>query len=317
MIKKPTVSVQMLTYNHEKFIRQAIESILKQKTNFYYNLIIADDCSIDETYCIIKDIINNHPKGHLIKYLRQDTNIGMQRNWFCSLSKCNGKYIATCEGDDYWIDPYKLQKQVDFLEKHPECVISYTRAKKVDEKGKDKGIIIPLKKNIKLFSNFEDQLKGNLIPSLTCVYRAGYLKKIPNFFYNHWCGDWIIHLLNSQYGKIGFLNEITAAYRDHSEGISKKIKKTKKIKQTINTYKSLNKYLNFRYNKIIKKMISKQYAILSKNYALDHKKKNSIDYLIKSCKYEPINKYAIFLQFKVIIALLFPKIFKLIRKKLL
>ncbi|RZK16423.1 MAG: glycosyltransferase, partial [Flavobacterium sp.] len=98
------VAVYMITYNHESYITQAIEGVLMQKTNFDYELIISNDCSIDNTDKIIKNIIDTNPKGYLIKYYNQKKNIGMNANFFFATDKCNGEYMAFCEGDDYWID---------------------------------------------------------------------------------------------------------------------------------------------------------------------------------------------------------------------
>ena len=120
MIKeKLMVSAIILTYKHEKYIKKAIESILIQDTDFEYELIIADDCSPDNTKKIVTDIIEKHPKAYRIKYFTQKKNIGMLANGNFSLNKAEGKYIAFCEGDDYWIDSLKLKKQVNFLEENP------------------------------------------------------------------------------------------------------------------------------------------------------------------------------------------------------
>ena len=106
----------MVTYNHEKFISEAIEGVLIQQTNFSFELIIANDASTDGSDKIINEFIANHPKGNLIKYFKHEKNVGMMQNFTFALGHCKGKYIALCEGDDYWTDPLKLQKQVDFLE---------------------------------------------------------------------------------------------------------------------------------------------------------------------------------------------------------
>lgn len=108
----------MITYKHEAYIKEAIEGVLMQETNFDYELILSDDCSPDATEKIVREVIDSHPKGNKIKYFRHEKNLGMQNNSRFAFQKCSGKYVAICEGDDYWIDPYKLQKQVDFLEKN-------------------------------------------------------------------------------------------------------------------------------------------------------------------------------------------------------
>ena len=112
------VSVVMITYGHENFIQQAIEGVLMQVCNFDVELIVANDCSPDQTDLVIKNIIQNHPNGNWIKYYNHEKNLGVMPNFTFALEKIKGKYVALCDGDDYWTDPLKLQKQVDFLEKN-------------------------------------------------------------------------------------------------------------------------------------------------------------------------------------------------------
>lgn len=109
------VSVIMLTYKHESFIAEAIESILMQEVDFEIELIIADDCSPDSTKNIVQHYIEKHPKGSWIKYFRHEKNIGMMPNFLFALNETKGEFVALCEGDDSWNDCKKLKKQVDFL----------------------------------------------------------------------------------------------------------------------------------------------------------------------------------------------------------
>lgn len=117
----------MLTYNHEKFIRQALDSILKQKVNFNYEIVIGDDASTDNTQKILKEYYKRHPDR--IKLLLRKKNIGVTKNFYTVLKHMRGKYVAYLEGDDYWCDSKKLQKQFDFLENHTGfsgCMHNYT-----------------------------------------------------------------------------------------------------------------------------------------------------------------------------------------------
>jgi glycosyltransferase involved in cell wall biosynthesis len=120
MENKPMVSVSMITYGHENYIAQAIEGVLMQECDFEIELILANDCSPDNTDAIVQGFLKNHPRGSCIKYIKHDKNIGMMSNGNFAAKQCKGKYIAICEGDDYWTDPLKLQKQVDFLEGNPD-----------------------------------------------------------------------------------------------------------------------------------------------------------------------------------------------------
>jgi glycosyltransferase involved in cell wall biosynthesis len=121
MIKNKSiiVSVCMLTYKHDKYIKESIESVLNQLTNYKIELIIANDCSPDNTDNIIKDIINTHPRKDLIRYYRHEQNIGMYNNLDFILKKTNGEYIAFCEGDDYWTDINKINKQIETFLQNP------------------------------------------------------------------------------------------------------------------------------------------------------------------------------------------------------
>lgn len=115
----PLVSAKMMSYNHAPFIVQAIEGVLQQKTNFPFELVIGEDCSTDGTRQIVFEYQKKHP--NIIRVITSDENVGMKKNSYRATKACKGKYVAFCEGDDYWHHPNKLQKQVDYMENHPEC----------------------------------------------------------------------------------------------------------------------------------------------------------------------------------------------------
>lgn len=121
---KPLVSIKMITYNHSPFIAQAIEGVLGQKTNFPFELVIGEDQSIDGTREIVFAYQKKHPKS--IRVVTSEKNVGMKKNGLRTFRACRGKFIAFCEGDDFWQNPDKLQKQADYLELHPECGLVYS-----------------------------------------------------------------------------------------------------------------------------------------------------------------------------------------------
>lgn len=133
-ISRPMVSVGMLTYNHGKYVADAIESILMQSVNFSYDIVICDDCSTDNTRDILIQYKNKYP--NIIKLYLNEQNIGAQKNANKLRTLCRGKYRATLEGDDYWIKTSKLQSQVDFLESHPDFIAIGGDFTCIDEKGK-------------------------------------------------------------------------------------------------------------------------------------------------------------------------------------
>lgn len=234
------VSVDMITYLHEAYITQAIEGVLMQETNFEYELIIVDDCSPDNTEEVVRNIIATHPKGHIIKYFRHDTNIGMQPNGIFALQQCEGKYVAICEGDDYWTDPYKLQKQVDFLENNEEYVIHSGNIFHLFEEARE---IINLNTILKdeEYDSVALMLRN---PVRTCTVIFRNISSISNFIRN--ClnkqisfGDWYLwYMLTKLSGLKAYrAAEIYAVYRVHKKGIYSGSDKVKIIWQTLKQLK--------------------------------------------------------------------------------
>ena len=117
------VSVAMITYNHEKFIAQAIDSVLMQQTDFEYELVIGEDCSTDRTRAMVVDYAGRYPDR--IRPLLRERNLGMNPNFVQTFQSCRGEYVALLEGDDYWTDPLKLQKQTDYLSSRPDCSLCF------------------------------------------------------------------------------------------------------------------------------------------------------------------------------------------------
>lgn len=200
------VSVDMITYLHAAYISEAIEGVLMQETNFEFELIIADDCSPDNTEAVVRVIINNHPKGHLIKYFRHENNVGMNANASFAINQCTGKYIAICEGDDYWTDPLKLQKQVDFLEAKPTYGLVCTNYTS-DETTKT----FDASKEISL----KDILKDSAVGTVTALFKK---ELIIEYFkeQNHLelsMGDYQLWLFMCSRARVYKLSDNTAYYR--------------------------------------------------------------------------------------------------------
>lgn len=129
----PVVSVKMITYNQAPYIAEAIEGVLRQKTIFPFELVIGEDCSTDGTREIVFDYKKKYPQ--IIVVVTSDKNVGSSGNSYRTLKACRGKYVAICEGDDYWHFPYKIQKQVDYMGSHPECGLLLTDADKYYQKN--------------------------------------------------------------------------------------------------------------------------------------------------------------------------------------
>ena len=214
--KNISVSVLMSTYNHSEFIEEAINSILIQKCTFKVDLIIADDFSTDNTQEIVNKIINIHINGNWIKYTRHTINKGAYSNALWILNQANNKYIALCEGDDYWTDPYKLQKQVDFLEKNQEFNLCYHDILILSE---NKILINDFinKTNKKITSIYDLAVWGNYIHTCSVVLRNNIdiIKKINTDI--NMC-DYLIYMYFVNNGKIKKIDETMSVYR-YGEGI--------------------------------------------------------------------------------------------------
>lgn len=221
--KKIMVSVDMITYGHENYIKKAIEGVLMQETNFDFELIIADDCSPDNTQKIVEDIIKSHPRGNKIKYFRHKKNLGMAANGSFAVAQCSGKYIAICEGDDYWTDPRKLQEQVDFLEKNPDVGLVHSDFNLLDDNSK-KIILGRKKKGIKC-DHFTSLLTGKyVIATLTVCFRReiyrNYINDIDPNSKNWLMGDLPLWLYISHFSKLHYMDKVTSVYRVLGESAS-------------------------------------------------------------------------------------------------
>ena len=124
MSQQPDVSVAMMTYFHEKYIAEAIDSVLSQITTYTYEIVISDDGSADGTREILKDYAERYPS--IIKIHFNERNLGISKNNYETRRRCRGRYIATLSGDDYWLDAHKLQTQVEYLDAHPDCFATVT-----------------------------------------------------------------------------------------------------------------------------------------------------------------------------------------------
>ena len=248
------VSICTITYGHESFIKDTIESVLNQKVNFDIEFIIANDNSPDDTDKIVKEYINTHPKGKSIKYFNHEKNLGMMPNFIFALKQCNGKYIALCEGDDYWTDPNKLQKQVDFLEANPDYVVCYHNALKINEKQENLGLAFP-EGSIPNYNELGLK-KGAWLLTLTMCFR-NVLDRLPEEFMRVPNGDTFLISLLGNYGKGKFMDNIShSCYRIHGGGVWSMQNNWTKIRYHITTYKQLQGYYKKQNDKEIESHFS-------------------------------------------------------------
>lgn len=273
---QPFLAVLTATYNHEKFVAQAIESVLMQETSFSVKHFIFDDCSTDKTSEICQSYKTRNPNRIEIYKTEENNIIENSKNLYRVARLSNAKYIALLEGDDYWTDPLKLQKQVDYLESHPEIVCTHHRVNAVDENDNFKH----LSKENPVISSTNDLISRKCyVSTLSLVFRNIFIdNQFPDFFFKSLSGDYNLSIILSKYGKFYFFDEVMGCYRQHDKGITNDMNNSSdnQIKHFINKIDvlfDLNEYLNGMYKDMIFNEIQTNYhniiLKLSKNSVIN------------------------------------------------
>ena len=263
-IEIPFVSICCITYNHAKYIGDAIEGFLMQKTTFPIEILIHDDASTDNTANIIREYERQYP--NLIKPIYQTENQYSKKTiniWAdITFPSARGKYIALCEGDDYWTDPCKLQKQIDFLEANPDFAICFHKVKILKNGRLIKDYITHVTKDV---TTIEDLAVTNYIHTPSVVFRNELIKEFPKWYYESPIGDYPLHLLNAQYGKIKYIDEVMAVYRIHKGGIYSQRKKgdVEYLKKWIKTQEHIVEYFSGQVMEIFQRKLAMSYLELS------------------------------------------------------
>ncbi|WMN12186.1 glycosyltransferase [Marivirga salinae] len=219
-IKKPLLSVSLITYNQENYIAEALQSIINQKGNFELEIVIGNDASTDGTKEIIEKYRKIHPQ--VIKPIHHKENIGMMNNFIDTYRRCSGVYIAYLEGDDYWTDPLKLDKQISILIDNPLLSFCFTDVIKVDRNGRD----------LVKFSDYRGLDKSQIIPlkeiieakirkiHIGTILSKRYSFDFPQWYRNVLAGDFIFTIMLGDKGSVYYLNHVTCAYRKHEKSVT-------------------------------------------------------------------------------------------------
>ena len=209
------VSVAIITYNHEAFIAEALDSVLAQDVDFEYEIVIGDDCSQDRTAEIVADYQRRHPD--IIKAVLNETNIGANPNLVQTLNRCEGDYIALLDGDDFWTSADKMHRQAAVLDTEADCALVFNAATIISEQGGVRPWYPPGRKRS---YDLRDLLKGNFIATGSVMYRNMGLQ-FPDWYDESrgMPGDWLLFSIHARHGSIRYLDEIMSVYRLHSGGI--------------------------------------------------------------------------------------------------
>lgn len=214
MTEFPKVSVVTITYGHEKYIAQTLDGVLMQKYPGAIEFIIANDNSPDQTDDVIKHYFETHlvPENFEIKYTKHEANKGMMPNFIWALEQASGKYIALCEGDDYWIDRLKLKQQVMFLDTNPNYILCFTN-RNILENG-----TITVVEDVRTQVSYDKtEIPRCYVPTLTVVFR-NQVSEMPHKLRKTLI-DCSLFLFLSQYGSFYYIRDTTAVYRVHDTGM--------------------------------------------------------------------------------------------------
>ena len=219
----PKVSVSIITYNHQDYIGRAIESVLDQRVDFEYEIIIGDDYSTDGTRAVLRDYQQRYP--HLIQLIlhpRHPGGIPGRLNNVTNLYACRGTYVALLDGDDYWIDHHKLQRQVDFLDQHPDYILTFhdviwvSADQSFDEHRHSSHYEIIRADSDRSFVHADLLAYPSFIPTSSVVYRNGLIGEFPAWFWEIISADHALQLLLSRTGRVKYFSWAGSVYLKHS-----------------------------------------------------------------------------------------------------
>lgn len=241
------INVIVTAYNHESYIAQCLENILKQKGEFELEIIVGDDCSTDNTPNIIEEFRTKYPKTIIV--LPLEKNLGVMKNLKRCLNACSGKYIAICEGDDYWLDENKLQKQIDFLEIRSDCSMCFSAILLYHEQEDFFEAHYAQSLLQKDAITLEDLIENNYIGNFSCcMYRADIVKKLPQEIYDLNTVDWMFNMACAQSGSIGFIQDQMSVYRLHANGAWTGKDLFEQLEGICEYIDVSNKFFNYKYD---------------------------------------------------------------------
>ncbi len=262
-ITKPLVSICCITYNHEKYIEECLNSFLIQETDFPFEILIDDDFSQDNTAVIIREYQQKLP--NIIKPRLRTSNVGAINNFIQNLKRASGEYIALCEGDDYWIDSNKLQTQITEMKKHPEVDMSFHPAYTVLN-NEINGLTAQHSEHDRVYSTSEIILgDGDFCPTASLIFKKELLDKLPDWYFTIApVGDYYLQIFGSINGGLLYINNVMSAYRTHDNNWTSTQKNFKDrlnfLIKNFNTTHLLNQSLGLKFESQIQ-FIQRKYIL--------------------------------------------------------
>jgi len=245
----PLISVWVITYNHADFIEKCLDSILGQEIDYPFEICLGEDESTDGTREICREYAARYP--NIIRLFLRDRNdprragcAGVwQFNFIETFKACRGKYVALCDGDDFWSDPYKVKKQIEYLERHPECSGCFHKIGQVSEKGRIIHADMGYPPHRQDFYSLDYLLRySNFSPLLSVVFR-NHAQVAPEWIRQAPLADMIVHACNLQRGDYGFVDEVMGYYRIHGGGLASGTSRLNIVKATLEVYRLIGQNL--------------------------------------------------------------------------
>lgn len=291
------LAIHCLVYNHEPYLRDCFEGFVIQKTNFRFVAVVHDDCSTDHSADIIREYTEKYPDIFRSiyetenQYSKHNGSIGKKMN--AAIDAIGAKYVAMCEGDDYWTDPYKLQKQVDFLEAHPDYSMCFTNS---IVKYPDHELIAI--NHVWDTYTIEDIIQCNALNVeerrdniQSCGHTSSVLYRrpkdgLPNWISKCYIGDEPLFIALGQYGKAKFINVIATVYRAGVGVSSYNFDYEADWSNRIRMYEVINKGLSYQYKSIINPIIAEYHYKLYKLYTFHKKRKEAFSHICKALAFD-------------------------------
>jgi glycosyltransferase involved in cell wall biosynthesis len=253
------VRVILITYNHVRWIEQAIQSVLVQKTDFRFDVVIIDDCSTDGTTEIVVEYARKYPDR--IKAMLAERNQNSNRDWFRVLRAAPSTYVVTLDGDDYWSSPHKLSKQVRFMEERPDCAVSCHNVCCLRVETGEAINHNPPKED-RVFT-IEKLIFDNSVATASAMLCKRLMDPIPEQIEHLKWADWALYIHGATKGHVYYFEDVLAVYRIHNGGAWGGLSEVQKAEGIIEFYEQLNSYTRFEFDLLIRERIASHQAVLN------------------------------------------------------
>jgi glycosyltransferase involved in cell wall biosynthesis len=283
------LSVSVITYNHERYIAQALDSILMQDVDFEFEVIVGEDCSGDRTREIVLAYQEKHPD--IIRTILPEKNLGNggKRILAQTLEMCRGEYIARMDGDDYWTSALKLRKQAAFLEENANCAMCYHDALVVyEDQSQEPHAAVSADQPI--FSRADALFAGCFVPSCSPLIRRSALLPLPSWYQNLPSGDWSMYLIAAEHGLIGYLDEVMGVYRVHQEGLWSGLDPIAQLLSVVEKFVQLEAATGGRYQQQINWALSDTYLRLAMRHAHSGEHSEARRYAQQALRRNPLGR---------------------------